>query len=111
MPDAPFDRSRAAHKPLPQCKAFLICDEFGFDEITGKFDLYGLVNSLEFPRFPAEAPPLVVYLQLYDGIGRYDLSMELRNLADGNSVAAGIFAHLEFPIGLLKLNWCCPSIR
>lgn len=108
MPDAPFDRSRATHKPLPQCKAFLICEEFGFDEITGKFDLYGLVNSLSYAEFPAGAPPLVVYLQLYDGIGGYELNVELRNLADDSTVTAEIFSQLEFPERLVKMELVLP---
>ncbi|HEX7379104.1 MAG TPA: hypothetical protein VF278_18420 [Pirellulales bacterium] len=97
MPDSPFDGTRATHKPLPQCKASLICREAEFDDPSGEFDLYGLVNTLRFSEFPAQVPPLALFLQLYDGIGRYELSVELRSLADGDSVAAGSFGHLKFP--------------
>ena len=96
MPDA-FEEKSFANKPLPQCKAFLICEEAEFDDLTGRFDLYGLVNTLTFSEFPAHVPPLTLFLQLYDGIGRYEFSVELRNLADGDSVAAGSFGHLAFP--------------
>lgn len=108
-----MDRNKTAHKPLPQCKAFLICEEFGVDNRTGQFDLYRLVNALSYSSFPAEAPPLVIYLQLYDGIGRYELSLELRNLADDSSVTAEIFSHLEFPDRLVKMELVLPieSIR
>lgn len=51
---------------------------------------------------------MVAFLQLYDGIGRYDLSLELRNLADDNSVSAGIFGHLEFPERLVKIEVALP---
>lgn len=81
MPDSPFDGKGAAHKPLPQCKALLICEGAGVDAITGQFSLFQLVNSLHFAEFPAQAQPLLVFLQLYDGIGRYGLSIELRDLA------------------------------
>ena len=104
MPDAPFDGQRAAHKPLPQCKAFLICEGVGLNSMTGQFNLYGVVNALSFPKFPAAARPLVAFLQLYDGIGRYELGVELRDLADESSVAAGIFGDLDFPERLAKME-------
>ena len=108
MPDSPFDGKRPPHKPLPQCKAILICREAEFDDPTGEFDLYGLVNTLRFSAFPAQVPPLAIFLQLYDGIGRYELSVELRNLVDGDSVAAGAFGHLEFPERLVKMELAVP---
>lgn len=91
MPVAPFDRNTAAHKPLPQCKAFLICEDAEVDDVTGQFSLYNVVNSLSFSEFPAKTRSLVAFLQLYDGIGRYELSVELRDVADESSVAAGTF--------------------
>lgn len=104
MPDSTFDGKRAPHKPLPQCKAFLICERVGIDVATGQFNLYNVVNSLASPRFPADVPPLVAFLQLYDGIGRYELSMELRNLADDTGFAAGVFGNLDFPERLAKME-------
>ncbi|MGH7135009.1 MAG: DUF6941 family protein [Pirellulales bacterium] len=96
------------HKPLPQCKAFLICEGVGINNSTGQFNLYNLVNSLTFVQFPAAARPLVAFLQLYDGIGRYEVSVELRDLADESSVAAGIFGHLDFPERLVKMELAVP---
>lgn len=109
MPDV-FEET-SAYKPLPHCKALLICRETEFDETAGEFDLYGLVNTLKFPEFPAQAPPLALFLQLYDGIGRYELSIELRNLADESRVAAGLFGHLEFPERLVKMELAVPVDR
>ncbi|MGH7090849.1 MAG: DUF6941 family protein, partial [Stellaceae bacterium] len=108
MPDSPFDGKLATHKPLPQCKASLICREAEFDDPSGEFDLYGLVNTLKFAEFPAQVPPLSLFLQLYDGIGRYELSVELRNLDDSDRVAAGSFGHLEFPDRLVKMELAVP---
>lgn len=108
MPESTNDGKHASHKPLPQCKASLICREAEFDDPSGEFDLYGLVNTLRFSEFPAQVPPLALFLQLYDGIGRYELGVELRNLADGDSVAAGLFGHLEFPERLVKMELAVP---
>lgn len=108
MPDSPLDRRNAARKPLPHCKAFLICEEVGIDELTGRFNLYRLLNSLRFLDFPAQIPPLAMFLQLYDGIGQYGLSVELRNLSDDTSVTAEIFSDVEFPERLVNMELVVP---
>ncbi|HVA51580.1 MAG TPA: hypothetical protein VNH11_34885 [Pirellulales bacterium] len=108
MPDPPFDGKLATHKPLPQGKAFLICEEAELDDITGQFSFFNVVSSLGFPKFPAESPPLAIYLQLYDGIGRYELGIELRNLADDTSVTAENFSSLDFPERLVKMELVLP---
>jgi hypothetical protein len=58
------------HKPLPQCKAFLLCDKVSQDETTAQLTLHKLIETLRFPIFPADSVPFVVFMQLYDGIGR-----------------------------------------
>jgi hypothetical protein len=108
MPESPNDGSRATHKPLPQCKAFLICERVGVDSHTGRFHLFGVVNSLDVAEFPAGTPPLFVFLQLYDGIGRYELRVELRNLADDTHVTAEISSELDFPERLIKMELVLP---
>lgn len=108
MPDPSFDGKRAPYKPLPQCRAFLICEEAEVDDVTDRFSLFQIVNELNFPSFPAQAPPLSVFLQLYDGMGRYDLSVELRNLADDTHVTAEFFSELEFPERLVKMELVIP---
>ena len=86
----------------------MICEEVEVDEVTGQFDLYKIVNSLSFTGFPAESQPLAAYLQLYDGIGRYELSLELRNLKDESSVSAELLSHLDFPERLVKMELVLP---
>lgn len=108
MPDSPFDGNRATQKPLPHCKAFLICRKVGVDDATGEFSLSKIINTLEFPTFPAEAGPFAIFLQLYDGIGSYDLSVELRDLADDISVAVASLTKLDFPEQLVKMELALP---
>lgn len=86
----------------------MICEGVGVDALTGRFHLYGVVNSLDFAEFPADAPPLLVFLQLYDGIGRYELRVELRNLADDTHVTAEISSELDFPERLIKMELVLP---
>lgn len=52
-------------------------------------------------------PPLAAFLQLYDGIGRYELSIELRNLAEESSVAEKV-SHLDFPERPVKMDLVLP---
>jgi hypothetical protein len=108
MPDEPPDRKTTARKPLPQCKAFLTCEDVEVDDVTGQFDLSRLVNLLRFPQFPAYVPPSVAFLELYDGIGRYELSAQLRDLAGGTSVAAEAFTTVDFPERLVKMDLALP---
>ncbi|HEX7378496.1 MAG TPA: hypothetical protein VF278_15360 [Pirellulales bacterium] len=108
MPESPFDGQRPTSKPLPQCKAFLVCGEVEFDDIAGQINLYGIVSSLSFPEFPAAVPPLALFLQMYDGIGRYRLTAELRDLAGGVGVAAEAFTDVEFPERLVKMDLALP---
>ncbi len=97
-----------AKKPVPQCKAFLICKKVGVDDATGEFSLSKIINTLEFPAFAAEAGPFAIFLQLYDGIGRYALSVELRDLAGDISVAAANLTDLDFPERLVKMALALP---
>lgn len=108
MPDSPIDGNRATQKPLPQCKAFLICKKVGVDDATGEFSLSKIINTLESPAFPAEAGPFAIFLQLYDGIGTYDLSVELRDLVDDISVAVASLTKLDFPEPLVKMELALP---
>lgn len=95
-------------KPLPQCKAFLLCEEVAEDEVTGQLSLNRLIEILRFPTFPAESMPFVIFVQLYDGIGRYQFDVELRNLSDNTSVAATASSSLDFPQRLVKMDIMLP---
>lgn len=96
------------HKPLPQCKAFLLCEDITQDEVTGKLTLHELIEGLTFPEFPADSIPFAIFVQLYDGIGRYQLAVEVRDLADNTSMRVAPFSDLEFPERLAKMDVVLP---
>ena len=103
-----FKSEASKHKPLPQCKAFLLCEGIAEDEVSGQLSLNKLIEVLRFTAFPAESAPFVVFVQLYDGIGRYQLAVELRDLRESASMAATISSSLDFPERLVKMDVILP---
>ncbi|HVA50526.1 MAG TPA: hypothetical protein VNH11_29545 [Pirellulales bacterium] len=97
-----------ANKPLPHCKAFLICKEVTEDEETGEISLYALIETFRQHTFPGPTAPFVVFLQVYDGIGRYQMSIEANALDDDASVARATVADLDFPERLAKIDIAIP---
>jgi hypothetical protein len=95
-------------KPLPQCKAFLLCQEFYVDEVSGQSSLQNLIESFRFRAFPGDSAAFMIFMQLYDEIGEYLLSVALRNLSDNTSVAAPILMTLDFQERLAKMDVAFP---
>ena len=55
--------------------------------------------------FPASLPPITTYLRLVDGIGSYQIHMEMQDLSSGEVIASSSVAEIEFPErpGLIEL--------
>ena len=98
----------ARQKPLPQCKAFLLCEGVDEDDVTAQLSLSKLIEDFQFPAFPADSAPFVAFMQLYDGIGRYRLAVELRDLSDNTSMAITVSSSLDFPQRLVKMDVILP---
>lgn len=97
-----------AYKPLPHCRAILLCEDVGEDPATGELSLHKLVERFRMPVFPAPSRPFVVFVQLYDGIGRYRVNMEVNALDDDTSVARATLPDLDFPDRLAKIDMMIP---
>ncbi|HVA49986.1 MAG TPA: hypothetical protein VNH11_26710 [Pirellulales bacterium] len=108
MPNGPSNPKQTRQKPLPQCKAVLLCENVVEDEITGQFSLNKLIDVVRFSTFPGVSLPFALFLQLYDGIGRYQLAIELRDLADGTRVAVAMFSSLDFIERLANMDVVLP---
>jgi hypothetical protein len=89
-------RKGKKRKPPPVCKAILLCDAVLTDPFTGKGSVIGILSQFVVPAFPGESPPFFVYLQLTNGIGRYTLSIELRDRATDAAMHEGTLMDLEF---------------
>jgi hypothetical protein len=74
-------------KPLPGCKAILLCEGTTVEAGTGKVSLIGLIRTLIIAEFPALSERMKLFLQLVDGIGEYGLTIEVHDLAEGRVIA------------------------
>ena len=74
-------------RPAPQCKAILLCDQTIVEEGTGKLSVIGSFVDFRLPRFPGLTKPFSVFMQLTDGIGRYQVTVELHDLQEDMVIA------------------------
>jgi hypothetical protein len=91
-------------KPLPKCKALLLCDQLIVEQGTEKLTLVGVFRELAFPEFPADTDPFVVFVQLVDGIGRYNITVEVLDLEDDAVFARAEVDNLTFPPRPSRIN-------
>lgn len=95
-------------KPLPHCKVLLICEKVTISQITGAISLHNLIEKFRLRVLPGRSCPFTIYLQVYDGIGRYSLEIEINDLADDSRVAVSKLDDLDFPDRLAKIDITIP---
>ncbi len=100
--------SEKVGKPVPQCKAILLCERVIMEAGTGKVNLIGVVHKFVFPSLPAQTQPMTAYLQLVEGIGRYNITAEVWDLTTGQSLAQGQGAAVEFQDRLAVIQLLLP---
>jgi hypothetical protein len=59
--------SEKTGKPLPRCKAILLCERTIREAETGKWSLIGIIHKLVFPRLPATTQPMTAYAEFDPG--------------------------------------------
>ena len=91
-------------KPPPRCKAILLCDQTIRDAATGRRSMIGIFDHLAFDQFPTHGPTFRVYLQLTDGIGRYQISVEVHDLQEDVLIIRSVPGTIEFRDRLHKLH-------
>lgn len=69
--------------PAPFCQAILLCDDVRHDEGTKKTDIIGIFDTFCVPSLPGLTPPFKLFLLLVDAVGRYVLTAEIRDPAQG----------------------------
>ena len=95
-------------KPPPQCKAILLCDQVIVDSGTGKVTIVSIFEGIEMPQFPGQTPPFTAFLQLTDGIGRYQVTMEVHDLRQSQVLARADVVVLTFEKRDHKINLLIP---
>ena len=80
MPRRPSQRKpRRRVKPLPNCRAILICEKIIKDAFFGTISLIGVLTRLAVRRFPGKTSPFFLFVQLAHGIGSYELTIEIQD--------------------------------
>jgi hypothetical protein len=83
-------------KPLPKCKAILLCDTVIVDSRSGKVSIIGILDGFNVIQFPGRIAPFHVFLQLTDGIGKYRVSVEIHDLRDDKIVVRAPLVEIDF---------------
>lgn len=95
-------------KPLPHCKAMLLCEKVTVSQITGMVSLHNLIENFPIRAFPGRSTRFALFLQAYDGIGRYGTRVEINDLADGSTIAQAELDDLDFLDRLATIQLMVP---
>jgi hypothetical protein len=95
-------------KPLPHCNALLICEKVTQSQITAKITIHNLIEKFGLRVFPGRSTPFSIFLEVYDGIGRYPITVEFNDLADGSTIAETKLHDLDFPDRLARIQVTVP---
>jgi hypothetical protein len=88
--------AKKKRKPPPKCKALLLCDRIIVDRDTGRPSLIDVFTDVTLPGFPGTLEPFRIFLQIADGIGDYNLSLELCDLREDSIIARTLVAEVSF---------------
>jgi hypothetical protein len=78
---------KKGRKPPPQCKAILICERVIVEAVTGKCSVIGILTTFFVPNLTFGTPWFSVFLQLTNGAGQYEVTIEIHDNDDGSILA------------------------
>ncbi|MEX2287515.1 MAG: hypothetical protein WD648_10535 [Planctomycetaceae bacterium] len=94
--------------PPPICKAILLCDSTIVEAGTGKVSIIGVFGQFTVLQLPGRLSPFTVFLQLIEGVGRYDIVVEFQDLRDNMVMARADGLAITFPARLMTMNVILP---
>jgi uncharacterized protein DUF6941 len=88
---------KRGRRPSPGCKAIVLCDYAIIEAGSGKVSLVGIFNQFTFATYPAPVPSFWLYVELLQGVRRYNLEVEIRDLTNDAVIARakGIVAEFK----------------
>ncbi len=95
-------------KPPPKCKAILLCDQILIDSLTGKLSIIGIFENFFVTAFPAATAPFTAFLQMTDGVGQYNVTVEVYDLQEDAILGAAQGPVIDFAERTVKLNFFIP---
>lgn len=90
------------------CKAILLCDSTIIEAVTTKVSIIGIFDTFTVPELPGHTRPFTVFVQLLHGVGRYEVVVEMQDLADDTVLVRSPTLVVEFPERLIKMNFMLP---
>lgn len=100
--------ARRRKKPLPRCKAILLCDCAIIEQGTGNVSIIGTFTHFRLQKFPGLSRPFTAFVQLTDGIGAYDIVVEIHDLEKDTILAKAEGIGINFPEKLGRINVIIP---
>jgi hypothetical protein len=77
--------------------------------VSGNVTIINTFNAFGVPQFPGQTGPFLIFLQLTDGIGDYNVDVEFIDLQDDRVIARAVGpAKIEFPNKLARMNVMIP---
>lgn len=101
---AKASKKAAGDRPSPKCQALLLCEKAIIDRQRGRPSLIDIIDSIHAPFFPCEYGPLVVFLQVAEGIGHYTIDVEVRDLTTEDVIARLLGTEIQFLDRLERIN-------
>jgi hypothetical protein len=89
--------------PPPTCKAILLCQMAIFEQGTGNPSLVNIFDRIVLDSLPGRVSQCV-FLQLVNGIGAYDIVVEVHDLGEDKILGRATVASIEFPDRTIRAN-------
>lgn len=84
-------------KPPPSCKAMIIAEKVIIEKDTEKVSIINIFNGFLLSEFPGKTGPAAAFVQMIDGIGRYDITVEVHDLKENKVIARAGGMNIAFP--------------
>ncbi len=101
-------RSSSGDIPPPKCKAILLCDQTIVEAGTGKISVIGVFDRFVLSEVPGVLRPFTVFVQLTNGVGRYEFSVEIHDLREDTVLARSPTVWAEWKDRLATVNLLIP---
>lgn len=95
-------------KPPPKCKAMLLCNHVIIEKGTENVSIIGTFTVFGLMSVPGHTRPAMAFLQLVDGNGHYDVTVEVRDLQQNEVLARSMPIPIDFPEKLCRINLVIP---
>lgn len=94
----------------PRCKAILLCDQVivHAGPTAGKLSLIGVFGFFAFKQYPVRTRSFSIFVQIVNALGRYDLSVEIRDLQADTVIGRSPPISIEVPDRFATANLVLP---